>query len=108
MKLSDNTNLVSGIAHVMTKSGKCSGDLDMIEEVVGMVLDTLVETQITNYTYPDPDGGNYCYGDLDDLALDLAQVDEGDDHQWPIHMQIEMREPVCHIQFVKEQPVLLK
>ncbi|MCG7629006.1 hypothetical protein MHM88_14435 [Epibacterium sp. MM17-32] len=108
MKLSDNTNLVSGIAHAITKSGKCSGDLDMIEEVVGMVLDTLVETQITTYTFPDPEGVNYCHGDLDDVAMGLDLLDTGNGQQWPIHMQIEMREPVCSIQFVNDQAVLLK
>lgn len=97
-------NLIEQITQTLIEEKTPAG----VEEIVRGTLAYLIETQITNYTYPDPDGGNYCYGDLDDLALDLAQVDEGDDHQWPIHMQIEMREPVCHIQFVNEQPVLLK
>lgn len=63
------------------------------------ILNWLTETQITTYTFDDPEGSNFHYPDLDELILDLHMWDDDKQIPWAIYQQIEFREPVLLVKF---------
>lgn len=63
------------------------------------ILEVLTETQITTYTFDDPEGSNFHYPDLDELILDLHMWDDDKQIPWAIYQQIEFREPILLVKF---------
>lgn len=86
--------LVEQIVHALTAGGDYEGCEDIVSFVVKDTLRWLQETQIVSYAFIEPDGGGSAsYVDLDDLATDLFYWSRKYPQVFPIHMQIEMREP---------------
>lgn len=77
-------------------------------EIASLAIDTIFDNCIVTYTYPDPEGGNVSYPDLDDLVWDMSTWGEFEDQETPVFMQFEPRDPIFKVRFVDGKPERLQ
>ena len=77
-------------------------------ELAALAIDTIFDNCIVTYTYPDPEGGNFPYADLDDLVMDMDLWDDETGQEVPVFMQFEPRDPIFKVRFVDGKPERLQ